>query len=751
MLRIRRVADDTAAANRSAIEQVQAILRQQFAGMPAADVAKLTDQLRDPLKYLFRALLYVAEDARDRVRGCAVLLHAPDLNFCYLEVIAAAAGRTGGGIGAALYERVREAAAALGAIGVFFECLPDDPALSPDPRIRRQNAARLRFYEGFGARPIANTAYETPLEPGGTDPPYLVFDGLGGTRLPDRKSARAVVRAILERKYADLCPPEYVDKVVASFRDEPIVLRPPRYLGGETDAERVRPVASPILLVVNEKHDIHHVRDRGYVEAPIRVRSVLGEIEKTGLFRRLAPRRFGDRHIRAVHDGALVDYLERACRSVPPGESLYPYVFPIRNPGRVPRERTVTAGYFCIDTFTPLNANAWHAARGAVDCALTAADEIIGGARLAYALVRPPGHHAERRVFGGFCYFNNAAVAAHRLSQYGRVAVLDIDYHHGNGTQDIFYHRADVLTVSLHGHPSFAYPYFSGFRDETGRDAGAGFNLNIPLAENVMPDAWFAALQTALRRIERFAPTWLVLAVGFDTAKGDPTGTWRHRAADFARIGRTIGAAGYPTLVVQEGGYRVRTLGVNARNFFTGLHQGATGARPRAVRPPAPPARGIAWREAVREIDIDHIRTLVAGTGYFSSAETAIAAELVEERVRRGRISGYEFVIAEAAGRIAGYACYGPIPGTEHRFDLYWIVVADSHRHAGLGRRILARVEAAVRRRGGERLYAETSSTERYAPSRRFYETTGFRQVAALTDFYRPGDDNLFYMKALAP
>jgi acetoin utilization deacetylase AcuC-like enzyme len=210
-----------------------------------------------------------------------------------------------------------------------------------------------------------------------------------------------------------------------------------------------------------------------------------------------------------------------------------------------------------------------------VDCTLTATRHLLEGRRLSYALVRPPGHHAERRVFGGFCYFNSAAVAAHYLSSHGKVAVLDIDYHHGNGTQEIFYERADVLTVSLHGHPSFAYPYFSGFTDEKGTAGGRGYNYNLPLPERLDGVGYRRYLGRALTRIKRFRPQFLIIALGLDTAHGDPTGTWDLLPADFTENGRLLGVLQLPTLVVQEGGYDTRVLGENARHFFHGLWQGA--------------------------------------------------------------------------------------------------------------------------------------------------------------------------------
>jgi acetoin utilization deacetylase AcuC-like enzyme len=327
--------------------------------------------------------------------------------------------------------------------------------------------------------------------------------------------------------------------------------------------------------VVNESHEIHHVRERGYVESPVRVKSILRELEKTEIFQRHPPRTYSERFLFSTHDRDYVEYFRQVCRNLPAGQSLYPYVFPIRNTARPPKELAVRAGYFCIDTFTPLNVNAWKAAKGAVDCTLTAATSILEGYRLAYALVRPPGHHAERRAFGGFCYFNNAAIATQMLSDFGRVAILDIDYHHGNGQQVIFYQRSDVLTVSIHGHPRFAYPYFSGFEDEIGEGEGANFNMNLPLPEQITSEQYLAALSKAIKRVIRFQPDHLVVCVGFDTAKGDPTGTWSLSGTDFSQIGQAIGRMQIPTLLVQEGGYRTRNIGSNARHFFSGLWSGA--------------------------------------------------------------------------------------------------------------------------------------------------------------------------------
>ncbi len=575
MFRIRRIHDDILPVNQLALREVRQIFVDQFSDAPVDEIDGLAERLCNPFKKRFRTILYVAEKSRHHVIGFAVVLHDPVIRFCYLDFLATGKYFPGRGIGAALYEFVRDEAVALGAKGLFFECLPDDEDRCIDPKTRKQNAARLRFYEQYGARPIVGTAYETPV-PGGDDDnlPFLVWDDLNCGEPLRAKLARQVVQAVLERKYSDLCPPEYVASVVNSVH-EPVTIRPFRYVKSRVDHKpEARRVREPIAVTINDKHDIHHIRERGYVESPVRIKVISGELDSSDMAETVAVKDYPMKHILAVHDADFVDYLRRACENAPEGKSVYPYVFPIRNATRPPKELSVRAGYYCIDTFTPINRNAFPAAKRAVDCVLTAADEILAGRRIAYALVRPPGHHAERRSFGGFCYFSNSAIGANYLSQYGKVAIVDIDYHHGNGQQDIFYERADVLTVSIHGDPDFAYPYFTGFADERGAGAGEGFNRNIPLPEVQDGAQYRKTLERAIEIVRDFGPAFLVMAFGLDPAKGDPTGTWSLAAKDFEANGRMLGSLRLPTLVVQEGGYRTRTLGRNAKSFFRGLLDG---------------------------------------------------------------------------------------------------------------------------------------------------------------------------------
>ncbi|MBU1008952.1 MAG: histone deacetylase family protein [Bacteroidetes bacterium] len=574
MLRIRKISNPLLEVNKQSMQHIREITSLQFPDIKTEKIDEIAAQLIDPLKYKYKANIFVAEDGKSNLKGFALFLHMPDIQFCYLDYIAVTPGKTSGGVGGALYERVREEALALNAVGVFFECLPDDPLLCPNPGFLAQNKKRLAFYERYGARPIINTRYETTVNPDDDSPPYLVFDGLGLRETLENALTKRVIRAVLERKYGDYCPTDYINLVVDSVKDQPVQLRAYRYKKPSSGlaTRLVTPERHQIFWVVNDRHSIHHIREIGYVESPVRIESIRAELEKTGLFKSGIVKEFGEKPILKVHDAGYVNYFKKVCENLPPGKSVYPYVFPIRNAARPPKDLSVRAGYYCIDTFTPLNKNAYLAARWGVNSSLTAAEEILKGTQLAYVLTRPPGHHAERFVFGGFCYFNNNAIAANHLSGFGKVAILDIDYHHGNGQQQIFYNRKDVFTVSIHGHPSFAYPYFSGFKEEIGEDDGKGFNLNFPLGETLDGAGYRLTLEKALTAIARFRPDYLVVALGLDTAKDDPTGTWTLTAKDFEANGRMIGALKMSTLVIQEGGYKNRSLGANAKAFFTGLY-----------------------------------------------------------------------------------------------------------------------------------------------------------------------------------
>jgi acetoin utilization deacetylase AcuC-like enzyme len=224
-----------------------------------------------------------------------------------------------------------------------------------------------------------------------------------------------------------------------------------------------------------------------------------------------------------------------------------------------------------------LTSGSWAAARLGAACAIDAANEIFNeggdGQRSAFALSRPPGHHAGADFMGGYCFLNNAALAAQALRNNGadRVAVLDIDYHHGNGTQAIFYERADVLTVSIHGDPKTEYPFFLGHADERGAGAATGFNLNLPLPRGTNFATWRAALHRGLERVRSFGAQALVVSLGVDTFEGDPISGFQLRSEDYLTVGRDIASAGLPTVFVFEGGYAVEEVGVNTVNVLEGF------------------------------------------------------------------------------------------------------------------------------------------------------------------------------------
>jgi acetoin utilization deacetylase AcuC-like enzyme len=284
-----------------------------------------------------------------------------------------------------------------------------------------------------------------------------------------------------------------------------------------------------------------------------------------------------EQHVLRAHDQQFVEFLRNAwadwVAAGNRGEAI-PDCWPARRMAqRRPNGIAGRLGYYAMAGETSISAGTWEAASAAVDVALSGASVLRDGARAAFALCRPPGHHAARDLFGGYCFLNNAAIAAQFLRDHGaeRVAVLDVDFHHGNGTQDIFYSRSDVLYVSLHGDPSEAFPYFSGFADEAGADAGEGYNINFPLPRATGFGLWQQTLATALACIRRYSPDALVVSLGVDTFVRDPISFFRLESSDFSTYGGMIGACRIPTLFVFEGGYAVADVGVNVVNVLAGF------------------------------------------------------------------------------------------------------------------------------------------------------------------------------------
>jgi acetoin utilization deacetylase AcuC-like enzyme len=577
MLRIRRVADVLTAEDAGILAQVQEVLRLKLPESQKDSADRLPDMLRDPVKYEFRTLLVVADDLENELKGFALASYTSSPAFVFLDMLHSPEEYSGRGVEEALYQRLEELVAELQPVGLFAEAPPDEPRLCRDREHLQRNVERLIFLEGLGLRPVVGTAYERVTDSFPNGSRFLLFDGLKPEPELRAEDARAVVRIMLKAQYGGQITEDAVASAVESVTVDPVAIRPPRYVRKVVPAEYKRrvPDGQKVLLVSNERHGIHEVKRRGNVEVPARLLSVLREAALTDLFVRRKADSFPDEHITAVHEEYFA-YLQEACAAVGPERVVYPSVFPRRRYDRPPEDLIQRLGYYCVDLFTPLNANAFRAAREAVDCALTAAEMIRSGERrLAYALVRPPGHHAESRSFGGYCYLNSSSIAAHFLSRSGRVAILDLDHHHGNGHQDIFFRRDDVLTVSIHRDPRYEYPYYAGFADEVGEGRGEGFNHNFPLGRDVDGKAYGDVLAEATALIDGFAPDFLVVALGLDTARLDPLGTWTLVAEDFKANGRRVGALGRPTLAVQEGGYNTRNLGKNACHFIVGLWEGA--------------------------------------------------------------------------------------------------------------------------------------------------------------------------------
>jgi len=327
-------------------------------------------------------------------------------------------------------------------------------------------------------------------------------------------------------------------------------------------------------------------------DLPSRAESLQGALAARGI-KVEAPADYGRKPLESIHSADYMNYLETAyarwqslkAPGVDPGPEVLPNLSPYYN-GRIeqagrgpcPSPSIVAqTGYYLSDLSCPIGPQTWRSALRSTHSAVAAADHVASTGGMAYALCRPSGHHAHRDRAGGFCYLNSSAAAASRLLQtWSKVAVLDVDAHHGDGTQNIFYQRSDVMTVSLHADPSAYYPFYTGYAEERGQGQGEGYNLNLPLPHGSGNDPFLAALDTALTALGGYAPEALVLALGFDTYKDDPISVLKLDIGAYRDIGARVASLGVPTVVVQEGGYMVQAIGPALDAFLQGMgHAGA--------------------------------------------------------------------------------------------------------------------------------------------------------------------------------
>lgn len=338
--------------------------------------------------------------------------------------------------------------------------------------------------------------------------------------------------------------------------------------------------------VYSDDHRLHHGKFEfaegelvAAFECPERADFVLEAVRNARLGDVIEPGDFGLDPVHRVHDRRFVEFLREAWdlwSAEGRDHDALPYTFTSRDLRQVePDHIDGKLGYFAFDAGTPITAGTWQAVAAAANVALTGAARLLDGDRQVFSLCRPPGHHAAADCYGGYCFLNNAAIATQFLldKRASRVAILDIDYHHGNGTQSIFYDRNDVLFVSVHGDPDQEYPYFLGRADEEGRGAGKGFNVNLPLPWDTEASRWFDAFETALAAIASFAPDCLVVSLGVDTFIDDPISRFRLTGADFVAVGERVGNLGLPTLFVLEGGYAVAEIGTNVANVLFGAQR----------------------------------------------------------------------------------------------------------------------------------------------------------------------------------
>lgn len=312
---------------------------------------------------------------------------------------------------------------------------------------------------------------------------------------------------------------------------------------------------NPDHVLHNPQYELYDGLETEYSEKPDRIRAIIGGLEQANVSLHSVKVDVPHKLLCKIHDERYVAFLKNKSANVNDRKQIIP-------------------SYYIEDTYTPLTRHTYNVALHSAGLALHGAKKLLSNPKdVIYALCRPPGHHAEKKAMGGYCYFNNSAIAAQFLSEHGRVAILDVDYHHGNGTQESFYNRDDVLYVSMHADPETAFPYLTGFAQEIGTGVGEGFNINLPLEPGTDNKEYLAVLDKAIDHIAKFKPDFIVLSMGFDTYEEDPIGGMGLNEEVYGEIGFRVASINRPLLIVQEGGYNIDKLGELTVNFIDGINR----------------------------------------------------------------------------------------------------------------------------------------------------------------------------------
>ncbi len=334
----------------------------------------------------------------------------------------------------------------------------------------------------------------------------------------------------------------------------------------------MRIIYPPVHIKHNPRYEIFNGEQTSHQEIPERLKTIIKALTKNGFKLDKVSKKIPLSLLKKVHTPDYVDFIKKSSSALKENECLYPAVFGEKNKINGELNSLARLGIYSLDMYTPILKHTYNAALQSASVAYEVAHDIKEGKiKIGYALCRPPGHHAERSRMGGYCYFNNTAVAAEFLSQFGKVAILDVDFHHGNGTQDIFYDRKDVLTVSIHANPVWKFPYYSGFTNEKGVDKGKGLNINYSLDKGTTNNQYQYVLKKALTKIIKHHPKYLVISYGADTHESDPIGGFLLTTDYYTEMAKAIRALELPTVIIQEGGYNNVFLGKNVLAFLNGF------------------------------------------------------------------------------------------------------------------------------------------------------------------------------------